>query len=210
MDECTVALTSQCQRCSRIRRVSQLICEPSVFAHRSTTRERTAVDRSPSAPLQPSYDASLPANVFGVELHQLVEKEGSGVPIPLLIQKCVAEIERRGLRVRRCSSQPAPAWVSTNTGVIVVFCGRWLDSTDCVALQPSRRSSGIGSRGTAPPSASARTSTPTSTSLQVRAEWSGLLHDFCPVFYLSKVCIHCRQKQSPCVKVCILKKVLIL
>ncbi|XP_075891260.1 rho GTPase-activating protein SYDE1 isoform X2 [Nelusetta ayraudi] len=57
---------------------------------------------------QPSYDASLPANVFGLELHQLVEKEGSGVPIPLLIQKCVAEIERRGLRVvglyRLCGS----------------------------------------------------------------------------------------------------------
>lgn len=41
----------------------------------------------------------MPANVFGVELHHLVEKEGSAVPIPLLIQKCVAEIERRGLRV---------------------------------------------------------------------------------------------------------------
>ncbi|XP_068615014.1 rho GTPase-activating protein SYDE1 [Brachionichthys hirsutus] len=57
---------------------------------------------------QPSCDASLPANVFGVELHHLVDKEGSAAPIPLLIQKCVAEIERRGLKVvglyRLCGS----------------------------------------------------------------------------------------------------------
>ncbi|XP_051275795.1 rho GTPase-activating protein SYDE1 [Dicentrarchus labrax] len=57
---------------------------------------------------QPSCDTSVPANVFGVELHHLVEKEGSSSPIPLLIQKCVAEIERRGLKVvglyRLCGS----------------------------------------------------------------------------------------------------------
>ncbi|XP_029283585.1 rho GTPase-activating protein SYDE1 isoform X2 [Cottoperca gobio] len=47
---------------------------------------------------QPSSDSSLPANVFGVELHHLVEIEGSAPPIPLLIQKSVAEIERRGLK----------------------------------------------------------------------------------------------------------------
>nr|XP_046233426.1 rho GTPase-activating protein SYDE1 isoform X2 [Scatophagus argus] len=53
-------------------------------------------------------DSSVPANVFGVELHHLVEKEGSASPVPLLIQKCVAEIERRGLKVvglyRLCGS----------------------------------------------------------------------------------------------------------
>ncbi|XP_034722339.1 rho GTPase-activating protein SYDE1 [Etheostoma cragini] len=57
---------------------------------------------------QPSSDSALPASVFGVELHHLVEKEGSASPIPLLIQKCVAEIERRGLKVvglyRLCGS----------------------------------------------------------------------------------------------------------
>ncbi|XP_061563665.1 rho GTPase-activating protein SYDE1 [Cololabis saira] len=57
---------------------------------------------------QPSRDASTPANVFGVELHQLVEKEQSASPVPLLIQKSVAEIERRGLKVvglyRLCGS----------------------------------------------------------------------------------------------------------
>ncbi|XP_027132881.1 rho GTPase-activating protein SYDE1 isoform X2 [Larimichthys crocea] len=57
---------------------------------------------------QPSCDTSVPANVFGVELHHLVEKEGSASPIPLLIQKSVAEIERRGLKVvglyRLCGS----------------------------------------------------------------------------------------------------------
>ncbi|KAM7381049.1 hypothetical protein PAMA_012065 [Pampus argenteus] len=57
---------------------------------------------------QPSSDTSAPANVFGVELYHLVEKEGSASPIPLLIQKTVAEIERRGLKVvglyRLCGS----------------------------------------------------------------------------------------------------------
>ncbi|XP_038591288.1 rho GTPase-activating protein SYDE1 [Micropterus salmoides] len=57
---------------------------------------------------QPSTDTSVPSNVFGVELHHLVEKEGSASPVPLLIQKCVAEIERRGLKVvglyRLCGS----------------------------------------------------------------------------------------------------------
>ncbi|KAF1373452.1 hypothetical protein PFLUV_G00239000 [Perca fluviatilis] len=57
---------------------------------------------------QPSSDCSGPANVFGVDLHNLVEKEGSASPVPLLIQKCVAEIERRGLKVvglyRLCGS----------------------------------------------------------------------------------------------------------
>ncbi|XP_068424956.1 rho GTPase-activating protein SYDE1 isoform X2 [Clinocottus analis] len=57
---------------------------------------------------QPSSDASVPANVFGVELRHLVEKEESTSMIPLLIQKSVAEIERRGLKVvglyRLCGS----------------------------------------------------------------------------------------------------------
>ncbi|XP_075996910.1 rho GTPase-activating protein SYDE1 [Genypterus blacodes] len=57
---------------------------------------------------QPSSDFSVPRNVFGVELHHLVEKEGSASPVPLLIQKTVAEIEERGLKVvglyRLCGS----------------------------------------------------------------------------------------------------------
>lgn len=53
---------------------------------------------------QPISSSSGPTNVFGVELHHLVEKEESTVPIPLLIQKCVKEIEVRGLRVRRIIS----------------------------------------------------------------------------------------------------------
>ncbi|XP_075934451.1 rho GTPase-activating protein SYDE1 [Anarhichas minor] len=56
---------------------------------------------------QPSYQ-SVPANVFGVDLHHLVEKEESTSLIPILIQKSVAEIERRGLKVvglyRLCGS----------------------------------------------------------------------------------------------------------
>ncbi|XP_070708557.1 rho GTPase-activating protein SYDE1 [Pempheris klunzingeri] len=57
---------------------------------------------------QLSSESSSPANVFGVELHRLVEREGSASPVPLLIQKTVAEIERRGLKVvglyRLCGS----------------------------------------------------------------------------------------------------------
>lgn len=57
---------------------------------------------------QSSTDSSTPASVFGVELHHLVEKEGCTLPIPLLIQKSVTEIERRGLKVvglyRLCGS----------------------------------------------------------------------------------------------------------
>uniref|UniRef100_A0A493TJ12 Rho GTPase-activating protein SYDE1 n=1 Tax=Anas platyrhynchos platyrhynchos TaxID=8840 RepID=A0A493TJ12_ANAPP len=46
--------------------------------------------------------------VFGVELGQLVERENSATKVPLLIQKCVSEIEKRGLKVvglyRLCGS----------------------------------------------------------------------------------------------------------
>ncbi|XP_069460031.1 rho GTPase-activating protein SYDE1 [Ambystoma mexicanum] len=46
--------------------------------------------------------------VFGVELRRLVEREKAVVRVPLLIQKCVAEIEKRGLKVvglyRLCGS----------------------------------------------------------------------------------------------------------
>lgn len=40
-----------------------------------------------------------PPSVFGVELCRLVEKESCLPKVPLIIQKCVAEIEKRGLKV---------------------------------------------------------------------------------------------------------------
>lgn len=43
--------------------------------------------------------------VFGVNLNQLVEREGSTPKVPLLIQKCVAQIEKRGMKVN--ASQPS-------------------------------------------------------------------------------------------------------
>uniref|UniRef100_A0A4W4GBY7 Rho GTPase-activating protein SYDE1 n=1 Tax=Electrophorus electricus TaxID=8005 RepID=A0A4W4GBY7_ELEEL len=50
----------------------------------------------------------LPPAVFGVELRLLVDKEGCNPKVPLIIQKCVAEIEKRGLKVvglyRLCGS----------------------------------------------------------------------------------------------------------
>uniref|UniRef100_A0A8C7RKW9 Rho GTPase-activating protein SYDE1 n=1 Tax=Oncorhynchus mykiss TaxID=8022 RepID=A0A8C7RKW9_ONCMY len=49
-----------------------------------------------------------PPMVFGVELRHLVDKENTAAPVPLLIQKSVAEIQKRGLRVvglyRLCGS----------------------------------------------------------------------------------------------------------
>ncbi|XP_045071753.1 LOW QUALITY PROTEIN: rho GTPase-activating protein SYDE1-like [Coregonus clupeaformis] len=49
-----------------------------------------------------------PPMVFGVELRHLVDKENSAVHVPLLIQKSVAEIQKRGLKVvglyRLCGS----------------------------------------------------------------------------------------------------------
>ncbi|XP_041032990.1 rho GTPase-activating protein SYDE2-like [Carcharodon carcharias] len=46
--------------------------------------------------------------VFRMELDELVERENSGAPVPLLIQKCVSEIENRGLKAvglyRLCGS----------------------------------------------------------------------------------------------------------
>ncbi|XP_066471948.1 rho GTPase-activating protein SYDE1 [Tiliqua scincoides] len=46
--------------------------------------------------------------VFGVKLNQLVEREGATLKVPLLIQKCVAQIEKRGMKVvglyRLCGS----------------------------------------------------------------------------------------------------------
>ncbi|KAH0628631.1 hypothetical protein JD844_010000, partial [Phrynosoma platyrhinos] len=46
--------------------------------------------------------------VFGVNLSQLVEREGAAIKVPLLIQKCVTQIEQRGLKVvglyRLCGS----------------------------------------------------------------------------------------------------------
>ncbi|XP_077407845.1 rho GTPase-activating protein SYDE1 isoform X2 [Vanacampus margaritifer] len=58
--------------------------------------------------MQFASKSSAPARVFGVELRHLLEEEGSTRAVPLLIQKTVAEIERRGLKAvglyRLCGS----------------------------------------------------------------------------------------------------------
>ncbi|XP_066528896.1 rho GTPase-activating protein SYDE2 isoform X2 [Hoplias malabaricus] len=47
-------------------------------------------------------------SVFGVEAGRVVEREGAGLNVPLIIEKCIAEIERRGCQVvglyRLCGS----------------------------------------------------------------------------------------------------------
>lgn len=41
--------------------------------------------------------------VFGVEARRVVEREASGLMVPLLIEKCISEIERRGCQVNELS-----------------------------------------------------------------------------------------------------------
>ncbi|XP_061160414.1 rho GTPase-activating protein SYDE1 isoform X2 [Syngnathus typhle] len=57
---------------------------------------------------QGAANPSGPAHVFGVELRRLLEEERSVGGVPLLVQKTVAEIERRGLKTvglyRLCGS----------------------------------------------------------------------------------------------------------
>uniref|UniRef100_A0A3Q3WSG1 Rho GTPase-activating protein SYDE1 n=1 Tax=Mola mola TaxID=94237 RepID=A0A3Q3WSG1_MOLML len=88
----------------RRKQILMRIC----FCVSGSRSQQLCVKLEPRGLLYVKLDTSLPANVFGVQLHHLVEKEGCTTPIPLLIQKCVAEIERRGLRVvglyRLCGS----------------------------------------------------------------------------------------------------------
>ncbi|NWZ88338.1 SYDE1 protein, partial [Poecile atricapillus] len=67
---------------------------------------------SPSLSPSPSEPRVAPGpRVFGVELSQLVAREGHPGQVPLLVLKCLAEIERRGLAVvglyRLCGSAAA-------------------------------------------------------------------------------------------------------
>ncbi|XP_015269610.1 PREDICTED: rho GTPase-activating protein SYDE1 [Gekko japonicus] len=59
--------------------------------------------------------------VFGVKLSQLVERERAAVRVPLLIQKCVDQIEKRGLKVvglyRLCGSAVVKKELS-HTGIL--------------------------------------------------------------------------------------------
>lgn len=65
--------------------------------------------------------SALEPQVFGVKLSQLVERERAPIKVPLLIQKCVDEIEKRGLKVsglpqarqtRRCAAKVVGLWIS--------------------------------------------------------------------------------------------------
>lgn len=55
---------------------------------------------------QEAPDTAEP-RVFGLPLPLLVEREQPPGQVPLIIQKCVGQIERRGLRV---SPSPHPSW----------------------------------------------------------------------------------------------------
>uniref|UniRef100_W5K9S3 Synapse defective Rho GTPase homolog 2 n=1 Tax=Astyanax mexicanus TaxID=7994 RepID=W5K9S3_ASTMX len=56
----------------------------------------------------PDSEREGEANVFGVEAARVVEREGAGLMVPLIIEKCITEIERRGCQVvglyRLCGS----------------------------------------------------------------------------------------------------------
>lgn len=55
-----------------------------------------------------SLDGDHEPQVFGVDARRVVEREASGLMVPLLIEKCISEIERRGCQVlglyRLCGS----------------------------------------------------------------------------------------------------------
>ncbi|XP_051927633.1 rho GTPase-activating protein SYDE1 [Hippocampus zosterae] len=76
--------------------------------------------------IQFGSSSNAPANVFGVELRRLVEEEGSAYAVPLLIQKTVAEIERRGLKAvglyRLCGSAAVKKelrdWFESNSSAV--------------------------------------------------------------------------------------------
>uniref|UniRef100_A0A3Q3D5K7 Synapse defective Rho GTPase homolog 1 n=1 Tax=Hippocampus comes TaxID=109280 RepID=A0A3Q3D5K7_HIPCM len=76
--------------------------------------------------IQVAASSTAPANVFGVELRRLVEEEGSAYAVPLLIQKTVAEIERRGLKAvglyRLCGSAAVKKelrdWFESNSSAV--------------------------------------------------------------------------------------------
>lgn len=50
-------------------------------------------------------DKNRESVMFGVDIQKVVEKENAGSMVPLLIQKCIVEIEKRGCQVFHCLSQ---------------------------------------------------------------------------------------------------------
>ncbi|XP_043818952.1 rho GTPase-activating protein SYDE2 [Dromiciops gliroides] len=56
----------------------------------------------------PGLDANREPVIFGVDVQKVVEKENVGLTVPLLMQKCIMEIEKRGCQViglyRLCGS----------------------------------------------------------------------------------------------------------
>lgn len=57
---------------------------------------------------QQEAPATAEPRVFGLPLPLLVEREQPPGQVPLIIQKCVGQIERRGLRVSPGSPTPKP------------------------------------------------------------------------------------------------------
>lgn len=65
------------------------------------TEPRTAFRRIPAS-------RKAPPPLFAVDLETVVGREGSGMGVPILVQKCVEEVERRGMDIvglyRLCGS----------------------------------------------------------------------------------------------------------
>jgi Rho GTPase-activating protein SYDE len=65
------------------------------------TEPRTAFRRLPAT-------RKAPPPLFGVDIESVVTREGSGLGVPILVQKCVEEVERRGMDIvglyRLCGS----------------------------------------------------------------------------------------------------------
>lgn len=88
------------------------VCLPSLFS--GPQSQDLSLDLEPRGSLllrlslQAGEEAVGGAQVFGVELRDLVQRESSEKPVPLILQKTVSEINKRGLKVegiyRLCGS----------------------------------------------------------------------------------------------------------
>lgn len=85
-----------------------------------------------------------PPSVFAVELRHLVEKEACVPKVPLIIQKCVAEIERRGLKVKFGKKKKVEHSLFRRTALSLDYGTRLL--WHCLFRQPYAKSRSFPSR----------------------------------------------------------------
>ncbi|KAB0395104.1 hypothetical protein E2I00_005715, partial [Balaenoptera physalus] len=166
---------------ARLLRALVLAWDPGVRRHRPCAQgceaQQLAVRLEPQGLLyakltlseQQEAPGTAEPRVFGLPLPLLVEREQSPGQVPLIIQKCVGQIERRGLRVvglyRLCGSAAVKkelrdAFERDSAAVclsedlypdINVITGQHAPSLSCLLpIQPSPQGSPCGPSGTSP------------------------------------------------------------